>query len=93
MDTITAEERDFLISTIAEALDDLSNEAQKALFFGVHAEDDETGEPYATLDSEGGNFLTECLSEALRRFVRRTESDVRASEAMDRWVTTSRHTL
>jgi len=93
MDTITDEEREFLTDALTEALENLSNEAQKALFFGVHAEDDETGEAYETLNSEGGEFLTECLSEALRRFVRRTEADIRASEAMDRWVTTSRYTL
>jgi len=90
---INDEEHGFLINAIAEALDELSNEAQRALFFGLHEEDDETGEPYVSLESDGYAFLTDCLITALMRFVRRTEADIAGTEEMDRWVNANRYML
>lgn len=87
MDKIPDEEREFLTEAFTEALDNLNSEAQRALFFGVHAKDEETDEPYATPDSEAGEFLKECLAEALLKWVRKTEREASIGEAQDRWET------
>jgi len=75
------EVHDFFVRAFTETLDCLTSAEQRALFFGVHVEDDETGEAYPTMESEGGEFLTFALREALMGFVRRCESDEYRSQS------------